>query len=300
MKRMRYSYTLLAVLFVALAFASVASAQASRTWVSGVGDDANPCSRTAPCKTFAGAISKTAPGGEIDCLDPGGFGGVTITKAMTINCAATLGSVLVAGSPGITVAAGGSDVVNLLNLEIQGVGSGTNGINYISGKMLNLENVTIYGFTTAGVTVGTSTFSQLRAHNVLVSNCPTGFAISSSAGTAFANLSNVVVTGISGNAIQAGANASVLVRDSTLSFSGIAFNQTGASSGNLNNCQVTNNATAVQSSAGAAIGLFGNTFISNSTALNPNSGTIYTDGNNEFAGNSANGVANGGNPGFKM
>jgi hypothetical protein len=65
-----------------------AQAQASRTWVSGVGDDANPCSRTAPCKTFAGAISKTAPGGEIDCLDPGGFGAVTITKSITIDCRA--------------------------------------------------------------------------------------------------------------------------------------------------------------------------------------------------------------------
>src|SRR6202048_4715981 len=79
-----------------------AHAQATRTWVSGVGDDANPCSRTAPCKTFAGAISKTAPSGEIDCLDPGGFGGITITKAITLNCSATLGSILVAGTPGVT------------------------------------------------------------------------------------------------------------------------------------------------------------------------------------------------------
>jgi hypothetical protein len=63
----------------------MAQAQATRTWVSGVGDDANPCSRTAPCKTFAGAISKTAPCGEISVLDPGGFGAVTITKSITIN-----------------------------------------------------------------------------------------------------------------------------------------------------------------------------------------------------------------------
>ena len=65
---------------------SAANAQATRTWVSGVGDDANPCSRTAPCKTFAGAISKTAAGGEINCLDPGGFGAVSIIKSMTISC----------------------------------------------------------------------------------------------------------------------------------------------------------------------------------------------------------------------
>src|SRR2546429_2674329 len=88
----------------ALSFsAGAAQAQALRTWVSGVGDDANPCSRTAPCKTFTGAISKTAPRGEIDCLDPGGFGAVTITKSMTIDCSGTFGSILAALTNGITV-----------------------------------------------------------------------------------------------------------------------------------------------------------------------------------------------------
>src|SRR4051795_2127947 len=82
---------------------SVAFGQATRTWVSGVGDDANPCSRTAPCKTFAGAISKTAAGGEIDCLDPGGFGTVTITKSITIDCDGTFGSILASGTNGVNV-----------------------------------------------------------------------------------------------------------------------------------------------------------------------------------------------------
>src|SRR6187399_2655191 len=76
---------------------TAAQAQASRTWVSGVGDDLNPCSRTAPCKTFAGAISKTAAGGEIDCLDAGGFGAVTITKSITMDCGYT-GGILSAGT----------------------------------------------------------------------------------------------------------------------------------------------------------------------------------------------------------
>src|SRR5437868_4037205 len=91
-----------------LMVASIASAQATRTWVSGVGDDANPCSRTAPCKTFAGAISKTAAGGIINCLDPGGFGAVTITKSITIDCGATLGGVLATGLNGIII----NDAVN--------------------------------------------------------------------------------------------------------------------------------------------------------------------------------------------
>src|SRR4051812_6175231 len=82
---------------VALANPASAMGQATRTWVSGVGDDANPCSRTAPCKTFAGAISKTANGGEINCIDPGGFGGLTITKSLTIKCHYTEGGALVAG-----------------------------------------------------------------------------------------------------------------------------------------------------------------------------------------------------------
>src|SRR5258706_2307522 len=96
-----------------------AMAKATRTWVSGVGDDANPCSRTAPCKTFAGAISKTAVGGEINCIDPGGFGGVTITKAITIDCANTEAGVLVAGTNGITVNAG-TGVVTLRGLDLIG------------------------------------------------------------------------------------------------------------------------------------------------------------------------------------
>src|ERR1051326_538717 len=86
-------------------------AQATRTWVSGVGDDANPCSRTAPCKTFAGAISKTASPGIINCLDPGGFGAVTITKSITIDCTGTYGSVLSSGVQGVVVNALSTDKV---------------------------------------------------------------------------------------------------------------------------------------------------------------------------------------------
>src|SRR5215471_15965496 len=129
---------------------SAAQAQATRTWVSGVGDDANPCSRTAPCKTFAGAISKTANGGEIDALDPAGYGAVTITKAITIDGGGgQVASVLVAGTNGIVVqAAPATDVVILRNLRINGIGTGINGIRFLSGKALNVENDYIFGFTT--------------------------------------------------------------------------------------------------------------------------------------------------------
>src|SRR5580765_1875593 len=113
------------VFVMAAAFATSASAQATRTWVSGVGDDANPCSRTAPCKTFAGAISKTAAGGEISVLDPGGFGGVTITKAITLNGDGTLAGILAAGTNAIIVNAGVNDVVVIRSLSINGT-SGAN------------------------------------------------------------------------------------------------------------------------------------------------------------------------------
>src|SRR6267378_8091317 len=105
MKNLRFRLTMLGGALLVLAFTSIASAQATRTWVSGVGDDANPCSRTAPCKTFAGAISKTQAGGEIDCLDPGGFGAVTITKSMTIDCATGTGgaSIVVSSGSGIVI-----------------------------------------------------------------------------------------------------------------------------------------------------------------------------------------------------
>src|SRR6266481_8640223 len=106
---MRHSFSFLAVAPLMMLFSGIASGQATRTWVSGVGDDANPCSRTAPCKTFAGAISKTAAAGEIDCLDPGGFGAITITKSITLNCSATLGPILVAGSNAVTIAAAATD-----------------------------------------------------------------------------------------------------------------------------------------------------------------------------------------------
>src|SRR5215468_1013888 len=137
---------------------SLIHAQATRTWVSGVGDDVNPCSRTAPCKTFAGAISKTAPGGEIDALDPGGFGALTITKAITLDGGGgQVASVLVAGTNGIVVQAGANDVVIIRNLRINGIsGSGNggfNGIRFISGKDLNVENCVIFGFTQNGIDI---------------------------------------------------------------------------------------------------------------------------------------------------
>src|SRR5437763_4089786 len=105
MKNFSFVVRVLVLITVALAFTSISQAQATRTWVSGVGDDLNPCSRTAPCKTFAGAISKTFINGEIDCLDPGGFGTVTISKSITIDgtTGSGFGSILASGTNGVNI-----------------------------------------------------------------------------------------------------------------------------------------------------------------------------------------------------
>src|SRR2546421_9852731 len=150
MNKTRFTLKACAFLVFTLAFASAASAQATRTWVSGVGDDANPCSRTAPCKTFAGAISKTANGGEINCLDPGGFGGVTIGKSLTIKCHYTEGGVLVSGTNAIVINATATDKVTLRGLDINGIGVGAPtslvGVKVLSAKSVHILDSEISRF----------------------------------------------------------------------------------------------------------------------------------------------------------
>jgi hypothetical protein len=178
------------VLTVVLLWAGLAGAQASRTWVSGVGDDANPCSRTAPCKTFAGAISKTAAGGEIDALDPAGYGAVTITKAITIDGGGgQVASVLVSGTNGIVVSAGPSDAVILRNLRINGIGTGINGIRFLAGKSLSVENCDIFGFTTHGIDIATAGGKVFIDNTTIFGNGGNGVNVSSTALT-FVSIEN--------------------------------------------------------------------------------------------------------------
>jgi hypothetical protein len=147
--RNRVLMVALATAGISIGYAAPASAQATRTWVSGVGDDVNPCSRTAPCKTFAGAISKTAAGGEINCLDPGGFGAVTIIKSMTISCPYTEGGAL-AGGNGITVNMPlATDVTVLRGLDIFGVNPPSNGVRFINQGSLHIEDSVIRRFNAA-------------------------------------------------------------------------------------------------------------------------------------------------------
>ncbi len=157
------------VLGLSLFAAIPAGAQATRTWVSGVGDDANPCSRTAPCKTFAGTISKTATGGEINVLDPGGFGAVTITKSITIASEGITAGVLVSGTNGIIVNAGSGDVV-LRGLDFEGLGTGLNGISFISGGSLTVERCTIRNFNQRGIDFAPSAKARLTVTDTSIRN----------------------------------------------------------------------------------------------------------------------------------
>lgn len=195
-----------------------AQAQATRTWVSGVGDDANPCSRTAPCKTFAGAISKTATGGEINCLDPGGFGGVTITKSIQIICGPSgEAGVLVSGTPGITVnAAAGSEIL-LDGLDIEGLSTGLNGVNVIAANTVTIRNSTIKNFSQNGVCVCASGARVSVMDSFIYSNAPTAsFAGVQTVSGAVALVSRTTIDFHVGPAINVVSGATLFLNGSTL------------------------------------------------------------------------------------
>lgn len=158
-----------------------ASAQASRTWVSGVGDDVNPCSRTAPCKTFAGAISKTAALGEINCLDSAGFGAVTITKSITILCNGSVGGILASLVNGVIVNAPAGSAVVLDGLDIEGLSNGLSGVRMIGSGRLTIRNTIIRNFTVAGVNMAGAQGARLFMDNVTVLKSTVGLALQGNA-----------------------------------------------------------------------------------------------------------------------
>ncbi len=276
-----------------------AHAQATRTWISGVGDDANPCSRTAPCKTIAGAISKTAAGGEIDILDPGGFGAVTITKSITIDGGGgSTAGVLVSGTNGIVVAAGATDVVILRNLDIDGIGLGLSGIRFNSGAMLYVEKCTIYGFTQYGIFFNPSATSRLSVDKTLVrENAAGGLYIKP------ANPSVTISASVSDSrfvrsphfGLRADDASSVTVTNSIAShnqtngFTAVAVNSGPVMM--LDNCVATDNGWGVNAyGTGASIAMANSVVTANVNGLFTNLGIIYSYGNNRVIANNTNGA----------
>jgi hypothetical protein len=257
-----------------LGFSTSANAQATRTWVSGVGDDVNPCSRTAPCKTFAGAISKTAAGGEINCLDPGGFGAVTIVKAMTISCEMGTAGVLVAAGNGVNVSAGANDAVYLKGLDFEGLNGtanpGLNGIQFNTGASLTVDNCTIRDFSNFGIKFVPSTIATLNVVNTRISRNGTASAGGgvqvSATGFARALLSRVTIdknnfVGVSATGL--GPTSAIQVFESTISHN--------SSNG------------IIATGAGAVVTVGGSAIIGNGSAAT--SGNVLSYGNNEIKDN---------------
>jgi hypothetical protein len=279
-RRTTFSFAVILGLLT-LAFApGSAHAQATRTWVSGVGDDVNPCSRTAPCKTFAGAISKTAAGGEINCLDPGGFGTVTIVKAITIDCQDILASILSSATNGINVNAGASDKVVLRGLTINGAGTtiGLRGINILAGGSVTIENVRVFGFSQQGIADTRAAGGTLAiTDTVSRNNVIAGIGVATGA-TVKVLISNVRLLN-NGHGIASGPNAFITIKGSDLSNNTNAGidNEGGniVASGNA----ISSNATGVLNSSGITR-LANNDIVFNTTSINNASGSVITFGNN--------------------
>lgn len=283
--------TNLLAVFCLLIFGTVMmQAQASRTWVSGVGDDANPCSRTAPCKTFAGAISKTAAGGEIDALDPAGYGAVTITKGITIDGGGgQVASVLVSGTNGIVVQAGPSDVVILRNLRINGIGTGINGIRFLAGKALFVENTDIFGFTTNGIDVALGAAGKVFISTTQVQNCGgNGLNVVSTVANTQVSVTNSRFD-LCNNGVFAGSNSRVTVDHSTASGNAVdgflAAPTAGTAELNISYSVAANNANAgIQAGNGSTAALVrvaANQIHDNATGFAIGAlGTITSLGNN--------------------
>ena len=240
----RFGLLVLAIGFlVPFLAAAPANAQATRTWVSGVGDDANPCSRTAPCKTFAGAISKTAAFGEINVLDPGGFGAVTITKSISITSTFEAG-VLVSGTNGIIVSLpAASDRVLLQGLDIEGLGTGLDGVKIIGSGTTTIVNCQIRHFTGNGVNlVGTSGARAVVKDSVITNNAG-GFNIAGAGGVQNTGLSfTSLYDNNPGFAIQVAAPSNLILSGNQMFGAATAVNATGGASVTSFNNNATNGA----------------------------------------------------------
>jgi hypothetical protein len=299
MNKFKFAFQAFALVGLFFAFSTLASAQATRTWVSGVGDDVNPCSRTAPCKTFAGAISKTAANGEINCLDPGGFGAVTITKSITIDCEDTQGSILASLTNGVILNAANIDV-RLRGISINGAGNGINCIRVLNSgnNRLTLDQVVCAGFTQHGVSIESNggTF-KLNVWNSSFRN-NTGNGINTflaGAATATIQVSGSLFA-YNGIGVNVGLASNATVQDTTLDSNTTALEASGATAVvAAKDNQITHNTTGLLTASGGTIRFGGNLITGNGTGISGSN--IFTWGGNFVDGNT---VTNGSNSGAAL
>ena len=303
---MRFTLNIFGVLAFIFTVTLLAQAQ-TRTWVSGVGDDLNPCSRTAPCKTFAGAISKTAKDGEISVLDPGGYGAVTITKSIYINGThgAGYGSIINASVNGIIInITDVNDVrkaVRLRALDINGVSTGINGISILAANNVWVEDSVIDGNTGNGTTTGigirvaTSASCNLFVQDTMIHKNITGIRVTTTAGFAVASIRN---SNIEGNTtgLSVAANGFATVEDcrfATNSTNGVATSASGATL-TIQNSVLSNNGTAINAAAGSTVRALSNMLNNNTTGFGGTTAVIQTDGQNKNVANGTPGAPGGG------
>jgi hypothetical protein len=309
MTRFRLTLRLFSLLVFVFAINSAVQAQATRTWVSGVGDDVNPCSRTAPCKTFAGAISKTAAGGEIDALDPGGFGAVTITKNITLDGThgAGFGSILASGVNGVNVndsatASPNTIVVTLRNLSINGAGTtlGLNGVNFTSGRRLNVEGCNIFNFSNAGINVNqtgatnnTGTFVNVIDTDIYNTN--RGIDLLNSVAFVAASVKNTTISN-EVDGVRVRTNGHITLDGSSVTFCTTGVNMFGAAgtgagtSSNIINTIVSHNNSTGLANNSATSRLGGSTFVENGVAIS----MTVNQAVKTFGTNNIDGAINGG------
>jgi hypothetical protein len=305
MKNFRLTLFALAVVTLTLLVSTGAQAQATRTWVSGVGDDANPCSRTAPCKTYAGAISKTAKDGEISTLDPGGFGAVTITKSITINGGGGgqgYGSILASLTNGVIVnitdAADVRKTVRLDWLNINGASTGINGVRFIAGNALIVENTLIDGFTTNGIDINTTGNPQLHVINTTIRNCA-GSGISTTASAA--NSTSIAFNGVTivkcGTGFTAANGTRGTIRDSHFALNGaagiVASQVAGSTEVNVDSSLFNGHATGITVNTNTRVRIARSIISQNTNALGLSGGFVDSGGNNTIMGNGTNQAPNG-------
>src|SRR5262245_2102959 len=175
--------SVLAISLFTLLHVDPAAAQNSRSWVSGSGNDANPCTRTSPCLTFAGALAKTFTGGEINCLDSGDFGTVAITKSISIRC---VGVTAAMQTPGFAIGinAPADSEVLLDGLDIDGQGSGLDGVSIFSATRVTIQNSCILNFMRNGVNLTGSPGARLLIADTIILSNNVGLRIAGAGGAA--------------------------------------------------------------------------------------------------------------------
>jgi serine protease len=275
-------------------------------WVSAQGNDANVCNSATPCRTFAGALSRIASGGEIDVLDSGDFGPVTINKSVTLVSAGALGGIQTAAGSAITVNAGPNDKIVLRGLTLDGLGTGSNGVTFTAGGALYVESCMVNGFSQYGIDFAPANGSgKLFVNGTVLRNngggvTGGGLHLISSAAPGFV----ATVEGLRSESNVFGLKAeglgTVTIRNSLAAGNGYSgFSATNSAGSTMLRMLIeesvsTHNGTSGILSNGLATVTLSNVAVTdNQTGLNPTSGgLILSFGNNKVQGNTTDGAPN--------